>query len=158
MIAADGRASHAQVVRVIDLLRRENVTKFAINVDPEDLGGARGGPPAVNNVTAMRTTTRVGVWTALIAASASLHLAAFGLTDGPPRRLRRQAEATRQPGRDDRRPAATARGHAGAGPVTRRPPDRPGGAGGPGEPAGRGPTRRPRPPSPRRPPTSPAPR
>ena len=37
VIAADGRASHAQVVRVIDLLRRENVTKFAINVDPEDL-------------------------------------------------------------------------------------------------------------------------
>jgi biopolymer transport protein ExbD len=37
VIAADGRASHAQVVRVIDLLRRENVTRFAINVDPEDL-------------------------------------------------------------------------------------------------------------------------
>jgi biopolymer transport protein ExbD len=37
VIAAAGRASHAIVVRVIDLLRRENVTKFAINVDPEDL-------------------------------------------------------------------------------------------------------------------------
>ena len=37
VIAADGRASHAQVVKVIDLLRKENVTKFAINVDPEDL-------------------------------------------------------------------------------------------------------------------------
>src|SRR5215213_5898747 len=37
VIAADGRTSHSNVVRVIDLLRRENVTKFAINVDPDDL-------------------------------------------------------------------------------------------------------------------------
>lgn len=37
VIAADGRVSHSHVVRVIDLLRKENVTKFAINVDPEDL-------------------------------------------------------------------------------------------------------------------------
>ena len=37
VIAADGRVSHASVVHVIDLLRRENVTKFAINVDPEEL-------------------------------------------------------------------------------------------------------------------------
>jgi biopolymer transport protein ExbD len=37
VIAADGRARHAQVVKVIDLLRQENVTKFAINVEPEDL-------------------------------------------------------------------------------------------------------------------------
>lgn len=37
VIAADGRTSHANVVKVIDLLRREEVTKFAINVDPEDL-------------------------------------------------------------------------------------------------------------------------
>ena len=37
VIAADGRVPHAKVVHVIDLLRRENVTKFAINVDPEDL-------------------------------------------------------------------------------------------------------------------------
>jgi len=37
VIAADGRVNHAKVVRVIDLLRRENVTKFAINVDPEDV-------------------------------------------------------------------------------------------------------------------------
>ena len=37
MIAADGRTSHANVVHVIDLLRREDVTKFAINIDPEDL-------------------------------------------------------------------------------------------------------------------------
>ncbi len=41
VIAADGRVDHARVVRVIDLLRRENVTKFAINVDPEELA-----PPA----------------------------------------------------------------------------------------------------------------
>ena len=37
VIAADGRTTHAHVVHVIDLLRREDVTKFAINVDPEDL-------------------------------------------------------------------------------------------------------------------------
>jgi biopolymer transport protein ExbD len=37
VIAADGRVTHAHVVHVIDLLRRENVTKFAINVDPEEL-------------------------------------------------------------------------------------------------------------------------
>jgi biopolymer transport protein ExbD len=42
VIAADGRVSHAQVVRIIDLLRQEKVTKFAINVRPEDLvGGAK---------------------------------------------------------------------------------------------------------------------
>lgn len=38
VIAADGRVSHSHVVHVIDLLRREDVTKFAINVDPEELG------------------------------------------------------------------------------------------------------------------------
>ena len=37
VIAADGRVSHRQVVRVIDLLRQEQVTKFAINVRPSDL-------------------------------------------------------------------------------------------------------------------------
>jgi biopolymer transport protein ExbD len=37
VIAADGRVNHAQVVRVIDLLRREDVTKFAFNVDPDEL-------------------------------------------------------------------------------------------------------------------------
>lgn len=37
VIAADGRVTHSHVVRVIDLLRREHVTKFAINVRPEDL-------------------------------------------------------------------------------------------------------------------------
>ncbi len=37
VIAADGRVAHAHVVRVIDLLRRESVTRFAINVDPEEL-------------------------------------------------------------------------------------------------------------------------
>jgi biopolymer transport protein TolR len=40
VIAADGRVPHAQVVRVIDLLRQEKITKFAINVQPEDLAGA----------------------------------------------------------------------------------------------------------------------
>jgi len=35
IIAADGRTPHARVVHVIDLLRQEQVTKFAINVEPE---------------------------------------------------------------------------------------------------------------------------
>jgi biopolymer transport protein ExbD len=38
VISADGRVSHSEVVKVIDLLRQEKVTKFAINVRPEDLG------------------------------------------------------------------------------------------------------------------------
>lgn len=37
LIAADGSAAHRHVVRVIDLLRTEGVTQFAINVAPEDL-------------------------------------------------------------------------------------------------------------------------
>ena len=37
VIAADGRTKHNSVVRVIDVLRRERITKFAINVRPEDL-------------------------------------------------------------------------------------------------------------------------
>jgi len=34
VISADGRVQHARVVRVIDLLRKEKVTKFAINTSP----------------------------------------------------------------------------------------------------------------------------
>jgi biopolymer transport protein ExbD len=37
LIAADGGAPHKFVVRVIDMIRAEGVTKFAINVAPEDL-------------------------------------------------------------------------------------------------------------------------
>lgn len=37
IIAADGAVAHASVVKVIDLLRQEKVTKFAINVKPSDL-------------------------------------------------------------------------------------------------------------------------
>lgn len=37
LIAADGQAEHRSVVGVIDLLRSEGVTQFAINVAPEDL-------------------------------------------------------------------------------------------------------------------------
>lgn len=37
IISADGRVRHAQVVTIIDLLRRENVNKFAINTSPLDL-------------------------------------------------------------------------------------------------------------------------
>ena len=35
VIAADGGSAHRSVVHVIDLLRQERVTKFAINVDPD---------------------------------------------------------------------------------------------------------------------------
>jgi biopolymer transport protein ExbD len=34
VISADGRVTHAQVVSIIDLLRREKITKFAINTSP----------------------------------------------------------------------------------------------------------------------------
>ena len=37
VIAADGKTAHRHVVGVIDLLRQEGVTRFAINVQPEDL-------------------------------------------------------------------------------------------------------------------------
>lgn len=37
VIAADGAAAHRSVVGVIDLLRGEGVTQFAINVAPEEL-------------------------------------------------------------------------------------------------------------------------
>ena len=37
LLAADGRTQHKAVVRVMDLLRVEGVTKLAINVAPEDL-------------------------------------------------------------------------------------------------------------------------
>ena len=37
IIAADGGVLHGEVVKIIDLLRQEKVTKFAINVKPSDL-------------------------------------------------------------------------------------------------------------------------
>ena len=37
VIAADGGTAHRDVVHVSDLLRRERVTRFALNVDPEVL-------------------------------------------------------------------------------------------------------------------------
>ena len=37
VIAADGATQHKSVVGVIDRLRREGVSKFAINVQPEDV-------------------------------------------------------------------------------------------------------------------------
>src|SRR5262245_40256139 len=37
VIAADGGVPHRRVVHVIDLLRQENIVRFAINVNPEDL-------------------------------------------------------------------------------------------------------------------------
>jgi biopolymer transport protein ExbD len=36
-IAADASVSHGQVVHIIDLLRRNGVNHFAINVRPQDL-------------------------------------------------------------------------------------------------------------------------
>ncbi|HSN84312.1 MAG TPA: biopolymer transporter ExbD [Polyangiales bacterium] len=38
VIAADGRIAHAKVVQIIDILRQEQITKFAINVRPEEIG------------------------------------------------------------------------------------------------------------------------
>jgi len=35
VIAADGGAAHRNVVHVVDLLRQERVTRFALNVDPD---------------------------------------------------------------------------------------------------------------------------
>ncbi len=37
MIAADGAVRHRRVVRVMDLLRGEGITRFSINVDPRTL-------------------------------------------------------------------------------------------------------------------------
>ena len=41
IISADGRVKHAQVVSVIDLLRREKITKFAINTSPLEIKEAK---------------------------------------------------------------------------------------------------------------------
>ena len=38
IIAADGATAHRHVIAVIDLLRQEGVTQFAINVQPGELG------------------------------------------------------------------------------------------------------------------------
>jgi biopolymer transport protein ExbD len=35
-IAADGAVPHRRVVRVVDLLRQEGVTRFALNVQPQE--------------------------------------------------------------------------------------------------------------------------
>lgn len=37
VISADGRATHAQVVKVIDVLRQERISKFALDVDPVEI-------------------------------------------------------------------------------------------------------------------------
>ena len=41
VIAADGGVAHRQVVQVIDLLRQEHITRFGINVNPDDLQPTR---------------------------------------------------------------------------------------------------------------------
>jgi biopolymer transport protein ExbD len=38
VIAADGSLPHRNVVHVVDLLRQEGVARFALSVQPEDLG------------------------------------------------------------------------------------------------------------------------
>lgn len=38
LIAADGQVEHRQVVRLVDLLRQEGLTRFALDVDPRELG------------------------------------------------------------------------------------------------------------------------
>jgi biopolymer transport protein ExbD len=40
-IAADSRVPHGRVVQVIDILRQEDIVKFAINVDPAELASAK---------------------------------------------------------------------------------------------------------------------
>lgn len=40
VIAADGSLPHRAVVSIVDLLRTSGITKFAINVDPSELGDA----------------------------------------------------------------------------------------------------------------------
>lgn len=44
LIAADGLVQHRSVVQVIDLLRIEGVTQFAINVAPSDLDSKNTAP------------------------------------------------------------------------------------------------------------------
>ena len=41
VIAADGASAHRDVVHVLDLLRQERITRFALNVDPEVAPDAR---------------------------------------------------------------------------------------------------------------------
>ena len=38
IIAADGRNTHARVVKVMDILREEKIVRFAIQVEPEKAG------------------------------------------------------------------------------------------------------------------------
>ena len=39
MISADKRVPHGEVVKIIDLVRLNGVLSFAINIDPQDIGG-----------------------------------------------------------------------------------------------------------------------
>src|ERR1700748_1662634 len=41
VISADGRVTHAQVVAIIDMLRVEKITKFAINTSPLENKGSK---------------------------------------------------------------------------------------------------------------------
>ncbi|HEX7476258.1 MAG TPA: biopolymer transporter ExbD [Polyangiales bacterium] len=41
IISADGRVKHMQVVAIIDLLRQEKITKFAINTSPLEVKKAK---------------------------------------------------------------------------------------------------------------------
>ena len=87
VIAADGRTSHASVVHVIDLLRREDVTKFAINIDPEisrsnvehalgDVMDARHALTATQTPTVGRKQSELPWLTGLVLISLAVHAGA----------------------------------------------------------------------------------
>jgi biopolymer transport protein ExbD len=42
VIAADRNVSHGEFIRVVDVLRTAGITRYAINVNPQDLERARG--------------------------------------------------------------------------------------------------------------------
>ena len=42
LIAADSEVDHGRVVWLIDLVKQEGVTKFAINIDPATVEANRG--------------------------------------------------------------------------------------------------------------------
>ncbi len=109
IIAADGRTGHANVVHVIDLLRREDVTRFAINIDPDEAERSR---TTSETRIAMRNGTKAASWTGVVLASVGLHAAAFGgLGRHAGERVR--LEAPGDDGGDDHRPSPRAAAAAG---------------------------------------------
>ena len=108
VIAADGRAAHSHVVHVMDLLRREEVTKFAINVDPEDVGAPLPNPLPASRGRGDRTVmTWRPSFTAEVAANDN---AAEAANDNASRRPRRDPDGARDAERDPRDRARGGRG------------------------------------------------